>query len=106
MKAVKADYARCLRALEEISESIHERRRSRKMLLTAALEASVRQPGVGSETRGHRLTSQTSLGGASSLDFDLDAIRAPTVDGASSTDTDVDVRSVSGASSSIHSTSR
>ena len=105
MKAVKADYARCLRALEEISESIHERRRSRKMLLTAALEG-VRQPGVGSETRGHRLTSQTSLGGASSLDFDLDAIRVPTVDGASSTDTDVDVRSVSGASSSIHSTSR
>ena len=106
VKAVKADYARSLRALEEISESIHARRKSRMAAAVLGV-AGVRQPGVGSERRGRgTLSPQQS---SASLDYDLDAIRGPSVDGASSTgdDTDsVDVRdSVSGASS-IPSTSR
>ena len=98
VKAVKADYARSLRALEEISESIHARRKSR--MAAAVLGAGVRSPGVGSERLGARGTLSPQQSSAS-LEFDLDAIRGPMVDGASSTgdDTDVDVRRVSGASS-------
>ena len=43
VKVVKADYARSLRSLEDISESIHARRRFKNQIMEP------RQPGVGSE---------------------------------------------------------
>ena len=80
VKLVKADYARSLRALEEISESIHARRKHRICM------KQQRQPGVGSE----HLSQQE-------LEFDLGSVHQES----SSVDGDSCSRSVSGQSNSL-----